>query len=47
MLKAIGNVAPRHLLDLRLHPPAELARSVTASPAQGLKPNAQSPEPEA
>jgi len=26
MLKAIGNVAPRHLLDLRLHPPAELAR---------------------
>jgi tRNA(Ile)-lysidine synthase TilS/MesJ len=24
MLKALGNVAPRHLLDTRLNPPAEL-----------------------
>jgi tRNA 2-thiocytidine biosynthesis protein TtcA len=24
MLKALGNVAPRHLLDIRLNPPAEL-----------------------
>jgi hypothetical protein len=24
MLKALGNVAPRHLLDRRLNPPAEL-----------------------
>ena len=29
MLKALGNVAPRHLLDTRLNPPAELrARAV-------------------
>lgn len=27
MLKALGNVAPRHLLDTRLNPPAELRRS--------------------
>jgi tRNA 2-thiocytidine biosynthesis protein TtcA len=26
MLKALGNVAPRHLLDTRLNPPAELVR---------------------
>jgi len=26
MLKALGNVAPRHLLDSRLNPPAELRR---------------------
>ncbi|MGE3508364.1 MAG: tRNA 2-thiocytidine(32) synthetase TtcA, partial [Vicinamibacterales bacterium] len=35
MLKALGNVAPRHLLDARLNPPAELRRriplTVTAS----------------
>src|SRR6185312_11079940 len=24
MLKALGNVAPRHLLDVRLNPPADL-----------------------
>ncbi|MGE3176450.1 MAG: tRNA 2-thiocytidine(32) synthetase TtcA [Vicinamibacterales bacterium] len=29
MLKALGNVAPRHLLDTRLNPPAELRRRVT------------------
>jgi len=28
MLKALGNVAPRHLLDTRLNPPAELRSSV-------------------
>ncbi len=32
MLKALGNVAPRHLLDTRLNPPAELrARALAAS----------------
>jgi len=29
MLKALGNVAPRHLLDTRLNPPAELTRTAT------------------
>ena len=29
MLKALSNVAPRHLLDTRLNPPAELVRRVT------------------
>jgi tRNA 2-thiocytidine biosynthesis protein TtcA len=39
MLKALGNVAPRHLLDVRLNPPAELRARVgrtanrTGSPA--------------
>src|SRR5690242_13814965 len=33
MLKALGNVAPRHLLDVRLNPPAELRARVTESPA--------------
>ncbi len=31
MLKALGNVAPRHLLDTRLNPPAELRRRVGVS----------------
>jgi tRNA 2-thiocytidine biosynthesis protein TtcA len=30
MLKALGNVAPRHLLDTRLNPPAELRASAAA-----------------
>jgi hypothetical protein len=30
MLKALSNVAPRHLLDVRLNPPAEL-RALAAS----------------
>jgi hypothetical protein len=30
MLKALGNVAPRHLLDTRLNPPAELRRTKEA-----------------
>ncbi len=29
MLKALSNVAPRHLLDTRLNPPADLVRRVT------------------
>lgn len=37
VLKALGNVAPRHLLDMRLNPPAELraraAESLAAAPA--------------
>jgi tRNA 2-thiocytidine biosynthesis protein TtcA len=37
MLKALGNVAPRHLLDRRLNPPADLRATVR------LKPDA--PEP--
>src|SRR5437660_397082 len=44
MLKALGNVAPRHLLDTRLNPPAELrvrpdviraARGMAAAPLPG------------
>ena len=31
MLKALDNVAPRHLLDRRLNPPAELRAAVSAS----------------
>jgi hypothetical protein len=30
MLKALGNVMPRHLLDLRLNPSGELRDSVAA-----------------
>jgi tRNA 2-thiocytidine biosynthesis protein TtcA len=33
MLKALGNVAPRHLLDTRLNPPGELRRDAAARPA--------------
>ena len=33
MLRALGNVAPRHLLDTRLNPPAELRRRVAPTPA--------------
>jgi tRNA 2-thiocytidine biosynthesis protein TtcA len=33
MLKALGNVAPRHLLDTRLNPPADLRAIVPADPA--------------
>jgi tRNA 2-thiocytidine biosynthesis protein TtcA len=32
MLKALGNVAPRHLLDTRLNPPAELMVRLKADP---------------
>lgn len=37
MLKALGNVAPRHLLDTRLNPPAVLRRFVEPAP-QNLGP---------
>ena len=33
MLKALGNVAPRHLLDTRLNPPADLRAAVAESPS--------------
>jgi tRNA 2-thiocytidine biosynthesis protein TtcA len=33
MLKALANVAPRHLLDTRLNPPAELRAAAAASSA--------------
>jgi tRNA 2-thiocytidine biosynthesis protein TtcA len=32
MLKALSNVAPRHLLDTRLNPPADLRASIPAVP---------------
>src|SRR5581483_185740 len=32
MIKALGNVAPRHLLDTRLNPPAELRAAVRTLP---------------
>jgi tRNA 2-thiocytidine biosynthesis protein TtcA len=47
MLKALANVAPRHLLDTRLNPPAELraiARGKGDTPGAGLAPPA-SPQP--
>ncbi len=47
MLKALANVAPRHLLDTRLNPPAELratARGNGDTPGAGLAPPA-SPQP--
>jgi tRNA(Ile)-lysidine synthase TilS/MesJ len=39
MLKALGNVAPRHLLDTRLNPPADLNRKSTGhSPHRTQRP---------
>jgi len=40
MLKALTNVAPRHLLDRRLNPPAELRATV---PLDALTPHARKP----
>src|SRR6187431_2857480 len=37
MLKALGNVAPRHLLDTRLNPPAALTARLKPSLRAGLK----------
>src|SRR5438132_4563828 len=34
MLKALGNVAPRHLLDTRLNPPADLRARLAAATAR-------------
>ena len=33
MLRALGNVAPRHLLDTRLNPPAELRAEIAEAAA--------------
>jgi tRNA 2-thiocytidine biosynthesis protein TtcA len=41
MIKALGNVAPRHLLDRRLNPPEDLVRAVTLAPtasSTGVRP---------
>ena len=38
MLKALGNVAPRHLLDTRLNPPAELRATVSLADRQATAP---------
>jgi hypothetical protein len=38
MLKALGNVAPRHLLDTRLNPSRELRDSVAARLADEARP---------
>ena len=48
MLKALSNVAPRHLLDTRLNPPGELRRTVRLKPdttdvAQAFGPAAAKP----
>jgi tRNA 2-thiocytidine biosynthesis protein TtcA len=39
MLKALANVAPRHLLDTRLNPPAELRARVDADGEVRLRPD--------
>lgn len=38
MLKALGNVAPRHLLDTRLNPPAELRATVSLADVRATAP---------
>jgi hypothetical protein len=43
MIKALGNVAPRHLLDTRLNPPAALR--ATAGTTVPLKPDTAEPNP--
>lgn len=43
MLKALGNVAPRHLLDTRLNPPADLRATVTKTPSGAAAVPAQAP----
>jgi len=40
MLKALGNVAPRHLLDTRLNPPADLRARLKPDAEVGLNPDA-------
>jgi tRNA 2-thiocytidine biosynthesis protein TtcA len=37
MLKALGNVGPRHLLDTRLNPPAELVRKPIDDETRGTR----------
>jgi hypothetical protein len=36
MLKALANVAPRHLLDTRLNPPADLHAAVKPEAVEGI-----------
>jgi tRNA 2-thiocytidine biosynthesis protein TtcA len=43
MLKALGNVAPRHLLDTRLNPPADLRRRISLTLTPVDLPGAASP----
>jgi len=46
MLKALSNVAPRHLLDTRLNPPAELRARAQSARAELASPNnSEEPEP--
>ena len=49
MLKALSNVAPRHLLDTRLNPPADLRARGEAEPEVRLKPDTTDvrPKPDA
>ena len=42
MLKALANVAPRHLLDTRLNPPADL-RAEVAPPSRAVPPTSTAP----
>ena len=37
MLKALGNVGPRHLLDTRLNPPGELSAKVSDEVVQAVR----------
>jgi tRNA 2-thiocytidine biosynthesis protein TtcA len=39
MLKALGNVAPRHLLDTRLNPPVELRARITPAASHSAAPS--------
>jgi tRNA 2-thiocytidine biosynthesis protein TtcA len=43
MLKALGNVAPRHLLDTRLNPPAALRARVTSSVVSSTRSSSDGP----
>jgi tRNA 2-thiocytidine biosynthesis protein TtcA len=46
MIKALGNVAPRHLLDTRLNPPAELrARAIGTSVSDDVARAPSAPRP--
>ena len=38
MIRALANVAPRHLLDRRLNPPADLRQSVDSRATAGRQP---------
>ena len=40
MIKALGNVMPRHLLDRRLNPIGEITEAIAAEPALDCRPSA-------